>query len=53
MVHLEIKECMGFKQIRPTFIGWKAGFFQDITMLMHRVKSSVTDNLVLWLDSLP
>jgi hypothetical protein len=42
-----------FKLIRPTFRGWKAGFFHDITMLKHRVKSSVADNLASWLASLP
>jgi hypothetical protein len=41
-----------FKHIRPTFRGWKAGFFHDITMLMHRVKDADVDSLLIWLKSL-
>jgi hypothetical protein len=42
-----------FKHIRPTFRGWKAGFFHDITMLMHRVRDADVDPLSIWLKSLP
>jgi hypothetical protein len=31
----------------------RQGFFQDITMLMHRVKAADVDNLSIWLKSLP
>ena len=41
-----------FKNIRPTFRGWKASFFQEITLLRYRVKQSVYTSLSAWLDSL-
>jgi hypothetical protein len=30
-----------FEQKKPSFIGWKVGFVHNITLLKHRVKSSV------------
>jgi hypothetical protein len=52
--HLETeRNDWTLKLIRPTFRGWKDGFFHDITMLKHTVKSSVADNLASWLASLP
>ena len=42
-----------FKGIAPSFRGWKAIFFQEVTMLKHRVKQSVADSISLWLADLP
>ena len=42
-----------FKDILPTFRGWKSGFVHDITLLLHRVKRSVHPLLSSWIDNLP
>ena len=42
-----------FKETLPSFKGWRAGFFHDITMLLYRVKRSVRPSLSSWLDNLP
>lgn len=41
-----------FKNIRPTFRGWKAIFFHEVTRLKYRVKSSAAASLSSWLDTL-
>lgn len=41
-----------FKNIRPSFRGWKAGFVSDMTLLMHRLKRSVVPFVDLWLKNL-
>ena len=41
-----------FKETLPSFRGWKAGFFLDITMLGHRVKDINKSRLSSWLDKL-
>jgi hypothetical protein len=42
-----------FKNIRPTFRGWKSSFVYEITLLRHRVKDCTASDLVSWLDRLP
>ena len=41
-----------FKDIRPTFRGWKAGFVHDASLLKYRVKAKVLPLLESWLNSL-
>jgi hypothetical protein len=41
-----------FRHMRPSFKGWKIGFVLDVTMLKHRVKISLANNLSSWLSSL-
>jgi hypothetical protein len=40
-----------FEHKRFSFKGWKEGFVLDVTMLMHRVKSSIVDSLYSWLNT--
>jgi hypothetical protein len=42
-----------FKNIRPTFRGWKSSFVYEVTLLKHRVKDCTASDLVSWLDRLP
>ena len=41
-----------FKNIRPTFRGWKAVFFHEVTLLKFRVKSETAPSFSSWLDNL-
>ena len=42
-----------FKGEKPTFKGWKRLFLGELTLLMHRVKADVRQNLSSWIDNLP
>jgi hypothetical protein len=42
-----------FKNIRPTFRGWKSSFFHEVSLLMYRIKKDTIPLLSSWLASLP
>ena len=41
-----------FKDIRPSFRAWRAGFIHDITLVKHRVKKKSVPILSSWIDNL-
>jgi hypothetical protein len=42
-----------FKNIRPTFRGWKSSFFHEVSLLLYRIKKDNIPLLSSWLASLP